>query len=85
MSVAMCSTVCSFSSFYFLLQWSPTEDNVFASCSVDGRIAIWDCRENNRAAAAYINAHSTDVNVISWNRLVNFHACRGLLTFFNGF
>ncbi|KAF3796013.1 Glutamate-rich WD repeat-containing protein 1 [Nymphaea thermarum] len=51
------------------LQWSPSEDNVFASCSVDGRIAIWDCRENNRSAAAYINAHSTDVNVISWNRL----------------
>ncbi|CAN6468762.1 unnamed protein product [Victoria cruziana] len=53
------------------LQWSPTEDHVFASCSVDGRIAIWDCRENNRAAAAYINAHSTDVNVISWNRLAS--------------
>uniref|UniRef100_A0A6N2LY00 Uncharacterized protein n=1 Tax=Salix viminalis TaxID=40686 RepID=A0A6N2LY00_SALVM len=49
------------------LQWSPTEDHVFASCSVDGHIAIWDARLG-KSPAIYFKAHSADVNVISWNR-----------------
>lgn len=52
------------------LQWSPTEPNVFASCSVDGTVAIWDTR-SGRSPAATIEAHKTDVNVISWNRLAS--------------
>jgi ribosome assembly protein RRB1 len=49
------------------VQWSPTEPNVFASCSVDGSIAIWDTRLGKSAAASF-KAHNADVNVISWNR-----------------
>lgn len=49
------------------MQWSPTEDDVFASCSVDGKISIWDIRLGKSPAASF-KAHNADVNVISWNR-----------------
>ncbi|XP_031107406.1 glutamate-rich WD repeat-containing protein 1 [Ipomoea triloba] len=52
------------------LQWSPTEPSVFASCSVDKNIAIWDIRIG-KSPAASIKAHNADVNVISWNRLAS--------------
>ncbi|KAG7968442.1 hypothetical protein I3843_08G154600 [Carya illinoinensis] len=52
------------------LQWSPTEPHVFASCSVDGTIAIWDVRLGKSAATSF-KAHNADVNVISWNRLAS--------------
>ncbi|XP_065854316.1 protein HEAT STRESS TOLERANT DWD 1 [Euphorbia lathyris] len=52
------------------LQWSPTEDPVFASCSVDRSIAIWDIRTGNSPAFSF-KAHNADVNVISWNRLAS--------------
>lgn len=57
----------SFLSSMSSVQWSPTEADVFASCSVDGKIAIWDSRLGNKPALS-IKAHNTDVNVISWNR-----------------
>ena len=47
------------------VQWSPTEAGVFASCGVDGHVAIWDTRK--RAPALRLHAHEADVNVISWN------------------
>ncbi|KAF9678879.1 hypothetical protein SADUNF_Sadunf07G0082100 [Salix dunnii] len=52
------------------LQWSPTEDHVFASCSVDGHIAIWDARLGKSPAISF-KAHNADVNVLSWNRLAS--------------
>ncbi|VVA99641.1 unnamed protein product [Arabis nemorensis] len=52
------------------LQWSPAEDNVFASCSVDGNVAIWDIRRGKSAVLSF-KAHNADVNVISWNRLAS--------------
>ncbi|GAU23491.1 hypothetical protein TSUD_81730 [Trifolium subterraneum] len=52
------------------LQWSPGEPHVFASCSVDKSIAIWDTRLG-RSPAASFQAHKADVNVLSWNRLAS--------------
>ena len=53
------------------MQWSPTEADVFASCSVDGTLRIWDTRRREGSAIS-IKAHSTDINVISWNRYTLF-------------
>ncbi|KAF7798535.1 hypothetical protein EIP86_009756 [Pleurotus ostreatoroseus] len=51
------------------IQWSPTEATVFASCSADQSIQIWDVRSKGRKSVAGIDhAHPSDVNVISWNR-----------------
>ncbi|XP_073526247.1 uncharacterized protein [Phyllobates terribilis] len=52
------------------LQWSPVQENIFASCSVDMKIAIWDIRKGKSPAISF-KAHDADVNVISWNRLHN--------------
>jgi WD40 repeat protein len=51
------------------LQWSPTEADIFASCSVDGTISIWDVRTGKKPSIS-VKAHKADVNVISWNRCV---------------
>ncbi|KAA1468050.1 glutamate-rich WD repeat-containing protein [Dentipellis sp. KUC8613] len=51
------------------LQWSPSEPTVFASCSADQSVRVWDVRSKGRQNVAGIDsAHSTDVNVISWNK-----------------
>ncbi|KAG6821387.1 hypothetical protein H0H93_014184 [Arthromyces matolae] len=55
------------------LQWSPSEPTVFASCSADCSIQIWDVRSKGRKSVAGIDeAHDSDVNVISWNRSTSY-------------
>lgn len=55
------------------LQWSPSEPTVFASCSADRSIQIWDVRVKGRKSVAGIRtAHDSDVNVISWNKLTSY-------------
>lgn len=55
------------------LQWSPSEPTVFASCSADQSVRVWDVRSRGRQSVAGIDAaHSSDVNVISWNRSTSY-------------
>ncbi|KAF7547342.1 hypothetical protein G7Z17_g7801 [Cylindrodendrum hubeiense] len=49
------------------LQWSPSEQSVFASASSDGTIRIWDVRSKSRQAAITVHVSEADVNVMSWS------------------
>lgn len=59
------------------VQWSPTEETVFASCSADRTIRVWDTRERARPMLTAADAHATDVNVVSWNGSVTYMLASG--------
>ncbi|MEN2500904.1 MAG: Ribosome assembly protein rrb1 [Marteilia pararefringens] len=51
------------------IQWHPNSENIFASCSSDRSISIWDKREfMSRSSSNYRNLHQKDINVISWHQ-----------------
>lgn len=58
------------------LQWSPSQPDVFASCSVDRTVRVWDTRTRERAKL-FVAAHLEDVNVISWNHRTAYLLCSG--------
>lgn len=58
------------------IQWSPTEAEVMASCSVDQTIKIWDARKRDGAAIS-VKAATNDVNVITWNAKVPYLLASG--------
>ena len=53
------------------LQWSPTEATVVCAAESDGHVAIYDTRAPNRAMLRPNLHPKTDVNVLSWNKLVS--------------
>ena len=57
------------------IQWSPTEENVIASCSSDKTIRIWDTRASKNMLT--VVAHDSDVNVLSWNTETSFMLASG--------
>lgn len=60
------------------IQWSPTEPTVFASCSADKSIRVWDVRVKDRKSVIGVaGAHEGDVNVISWNLQTNYLLASG--------
>ncbi|GAA6004921.1 hypothetical protein JCM11491_002278 [Sporobolomyces phaffii] len=60
------------------LQWSPSEPTVFASCSADRSIRVWDVRVKDRKSVIGVaGAHESDVNVISWNPKTNYLLASG--------
>lgn len=58
------------------LQWSPSENTVFASCSADKTIRIWDTRDKSKSQISF-QAHDEDINVISWNRKLGYLLASG--------
>jgi ribosome assembly protein RRB1 len=50
------------------IQWSPSEQSVFASASSDGTVRVWDVRSKSHKPALTVQASATDVNVLSWSR-----------------
>ena len=50
------------------IQWSPNENNVFASAGSDGTVRIWDVRSKSRRPAITVKVSDTDVNVLSWSK-----------------
>ena len=58
------------------IQWSSTEGTVFISASSDHTVRIWDTR-GKAGPQITIQAHDTEVNVISWNKKVNYLLASG--------
>jgi ribosome assembly protein RRB1 len=52
------------------LVWSPTEARVFASCSTDKTVMLWDARGKKTPVMTVRGGHQDEVNVMSWNAQV---------------
>lgn len=51
------------------MAWSTKEETVFASCSTDKTVKLWDCR-GKKSPVVSITSHQDEVNVISWNPIL---------------
>jgi len=59
------------------VQFSPSQEHVLASCSVDQTVKLWDLRATQMKAQISFRAHDCDVNVISWNATSKFLLASG--------
>lgn len=60
------------------LAWSPSQNFVLASCSVDKSIRFWDLRADKQNPPIVIDsAHESDINCISWNSHCDFMVASG--------
>lgn len=59
------------------VQFSPTQEHVLASCSVDQTVKLWDLRATQMKAQLSFRAHDCDVNVLSWNTTTKFLLASG--------
>jgi ribosome assembly protein RRB1 len=58
--------------------WSPLQQYVLASCSVDRSVRFWDLRTDKSNQPIIIEkAHESDVNCISWNNFCEFLVASG--------
>ncbi|ODV96636.1 hypothetical protein PACTADRAFT_39615 [Pachysolen tannophilus NRRL Y-2460] len=59
------------------IQWSPSEQTVFATGGTDGYLRIWDTRSKKHKPAINVVASNTDVNVISWCNKIDYLLASG--------
>ena len=59
------------------VQFSPSQEQVLASCSVDQTVKLWDLRATQMKAQISWRAHDCDVNVISWSSTSKFLLASG--------
>ena len=59
------------------VQFSPSQEHVLASCSVDQTVKLWDLRATQMKAQISFRAHDCDVNVLSWNATSKFLLASG--------
>ncbi|ETO17376.1 glutamate-rich WD repeat-containing protein 1, partial [Reticulomyxa filosa] len=50
------------------IAWSPDERDVFITCGVDRCVRMWDIRTSQQSTHMVVNAHKSDINVVSWNK-----------------
>ncbi|ODV84954.1 hypothetical protein CANARDRAFT_28690 [[Candida] arabinofermentans NRRL YB-2248] len=59
------------------IQWSTSENTVFATGGTDGYLRIWDTRSKKHKPALSVVASQSDVNVISWCNKVDYLMASG--------
>ena len=59
------------------IAWSPVEPSVMMSVGCDSTVRVWDCRKKSGSALTVDEGHGTDINVLSWNKLVNYLVVTG--------
>ena len=57
--------------------WHPSNEKSFASCSVDKSIRFWSRKVRKSEQIKITDAHSSDVNVMSWHKTKEYYLLSG--------